>query len=182
MFGDERDNLGFARINGKKTPGRLILSPPKDTVLYQNSQGFAFSGPVTVYQGTEVARFTAQFVLDRAQMLVFAREIRPMLRKPVPPERPKAVDIVHPYTALQGVRQVATLSLEGPFWDIRDFKGAYIVNWEFQEFAPRKPLPPRLQDAVRPFEGAGKQLTETQKAIAATEQENANLRNYRRGG
>ena len=177
-FNDERQILGTVSINGIRTPGIATVAPPKEEVNYENSQGFALSGPVSRFSGVPVKKGSVRFVMDRDGYVFWMDKIHPILRAPAKGKRPSKISVVHPYLAVQRLSVVATTAITGPFWDTKDVKGAYVVDWEFQQHAPADPLPSRLIDPLRPFEGQEGAETETQKELKRIQEENTKLQNF----
>jgi hypothetical protein len=170
------ENLGTIRINGIKTPGIAWVTSPKTGQEWQNSQGFAMSGPVTRYAGNIVKTGSVKFVLTEAEKVEFMARIFPYLEPVTPPKRPTKIDVVHTYFASARVREVGTATLEGPFYDTETEKGAWVVNWAWQDFAPAKPLPSRVIDPLRPFESDAPAKTKAELAMEKVEAENTEFK------
>jgi hypothetical protein len=93
------------------SPGLCDISGANSPREWEERKGYGWSGAVVVFRGTGLARFSVKLRLYTADDWLGWSTFKPLVDKPPPGKRPRAMDIWHPILVDQGIYSVVVEDL-----------------------------------------------------------------------
>jgi hypothetical protein len=93
-------------LNGEQSPGLARVEGAELARKWNVQQGLGLSGAVCMYGGDELAKFTVTLQLWLTDHFTQLSRFRKLLDKPPAGQRPKPMDIYHPYLDELGIKKV----------------------------------------------------------------------------
>ncbi len=122
----------YAVVAGKKTPGILRLTSPNSPRKWDERNGYGLSGATLVFTGLGLSEFDCNLELYTPADWLDWDAFRPIVAKPPPRTRPKALDFAHPLTAQAGIKSVVVLDMYVP--ELSDDTGIWTAKIKLKEF------------------------------------------------
>lgn len=150
------------------SPGLCDISGANSPREWEQRKAVGWSGAIVVYKGVDLARFSVRLRLYTSDDWVDWSRFKPLVDKPPPRKRPRAMDIWHPLLVDQGIYSVVVEDLgqaeqtgEGE-WTIE----IKMVEYRFPKYAQVK-LEGAQATEDDPFERKIKELHEEAADLVA---------------
>ena len=128
-----------AKLGGVKLPGKVIVAGLSSPRKWDEQQGQGTAGATTKYAGPGLSEATIQCQMwEPAQFDAFERDVRPLIREPLPNVRPSALDFEHPDAQALGVKRVVVTNVSQ--LETYDESGLYGYTISVKQFRPPKPV------------------------------------------
>ena len=124
-------------LNGSPSPGTAKITGLADKRKFDEQISMYTSGGILIYRGRPLCRFTCTLTFAEAQDWIDWAAWRSIVARPLQGQLPKALTIVHPWTAMCGVHEVVVEEVGQP--EEGDETGIWTVAIKFIEFNPPKP-------------------------------------------
>lgn len=108
------DPVDYVMLAGRRTPGLAELTGFASPRRWDERRGYALSGSTVVFRGIGLARGKLVIRLYSEQDWADWHAFAPVVQRPPPMERPRALEIVHPITEGLGVRAVVVEDVTQP--------------------------------------------------------------------
>lgn len=119
--------------------GKVEVVGAGDPREWDKVKGQGTSGATTKYTGDGLPEFGVRFYMWEPEHFdAFERDIRPLLAKPKPNQKPKALEVDYPELAKLGIRRVVVTNV-GQL-EVGDDSGLYFYTVSFLVFRPAKPV------------------------------------------
>ncbi len=128
-----------AKLGGVQLPGKVIVAGLSSPRKWDEQQGQGTAGATTKYSGPGLSDGTIQVQMwEPEQFDTFERDVRPLLREPLPNVRPSALDLEHPDAQALGMKRVVVVNVSQ--LETYDESGLYGYTISVKQFRPPKPV------------------------------------------
>jgi len=106
--------VDYIVLAGQRSPGLATVAGASLTRKWDERKGHGLSGSTLVYRGGPASRFTVSIRLLTVEHWQDWDAWRPLVQRPIDPQRPRALDIEHPFLDALGIRSVVVESVAQP--------------------------------------------------------------------
>ena len=145
-------------LAGERSPGVAEVSGADTKLKWDKRRGYGLSYGTSIFRGVELAEPTVTLRLYSQQDWNDWDTFRPLVARPPQGQRPRAMDISHPFFESAGIRSV-TIQEVGQPKEAAD--GEYVITIKMLEFNRS------VFSLARPTASEERPLTERQRQIQA---------------
>lgn len=157
--------VDFILLNGQRSPGLATVEGAGLPRKWDELVGYGWSGSFTVYKGQRLATWKVHLDLVEPQDWIDWEAFRTLLARPISGQRPKALDIWHPWLAPFGIKSCVVRDVTQP---TETDDAIWRVSIDFMEFrAPKRAL--ARPDASTTKDGTPQSAAEAAFVAAAKE-------------
>lgn len=126
------EDVDYALIGGKRTPGTLTLEGVNSPRQWDERRGFGYSGATLIFRRVGLSRFTARIILVTEEDFEDWDLFRPTVAAPPRGERARALDFWHPIAEDNEIHAVVVEDVVAPH---QTADGEWTVEIRLIEFA-----------------------------------------------
>ncbi len=124
--------VDFVLLGGVRSPGLASLEGADSPRKWDQRKATATTGATLVFKGIDLSKFRLLLRLYTAEHWgTYITDFQPLLQRPPSGQRPRALDIEHPFLEALGIRSVVVGNVKQP---TQTGDGEYTIEVELLEF------------------------------------------------